>query len=183
LDFSSARNPGGGFLKGAGAQEESLARSSGLYPCLLECIEMYEHNRRYKSCLYSHHMIYSPNVPVIKDDNGELLEDFYAVSFISAPAVNAGVVKKREQDWEEKVEEAMKERLRRILSVAVHHGHDTLVLGAFGCGVFQNDPRHVASWFKELLSGSFNGAFARVAFAILEKKGERKLAPFQECFG
>ena len=35
LNFASARNPGGGFLNGAKAQEEDVSRCSGLYPCLL----------------------------------------------------------------------------------------------------------------------------------------------------
>src|SRR5258705_8268933 len=35
LNFASAKNPGGGFLGSARAQEEDLARASALYPCLL----------------------------------------------------------------------------------------------------------------------------------------------------
>src|SRR5688500_2570515 len=35
LNFASAKNPGGGFLGGALAQEECIARASALYPCLL----------------------------------------------------------------------------------------------------------------------------------------------------
>lgn len=64
LNFASAKNPGGGFLNGSQAQEESLARSSGLYPCISQMKEMYDYNWGIKTCLYSDYMIYSPKVPV-----------------------------------------------------------------------------------------------------------------------
>jgi uncharacterized protein (TIGR02452 family) len=96
LNFASARNPGGGFLNGSQAQEESLARASGLYACLTRHMEMYEANRRFSSCLYTDHMIYSPDVPVFRDDDDALLEQPYLLSFVTAPAVNAGVVRARE---------------------------------------------------------------------------------------
>jgi uncharacterized protein (TIGR02452 family) len=75
LNFASAKRPGGGFLGGSQAQEESLARASGLYPCIVQFQEMYETNRRCGTCLYTDHMIYSPQVPVFRDDEGRLLEE------------------------------------------------------------------------------------------------------------
>ncbi len=96
LNFASAKNPGGGFLNGSQAQEESLARASGLYACINPLQHMYEANRRFPSCLYTDHMIYSPDVPVFRDDDDVLLEEPDPVSFITAPAVNAGVVRARE---------------------------------------------------------------------------------------
>ncbi|MVQ33066.1 TIGR02452 family protein [Paenibacillus sp. MAH-34] len=57
LNFASAKNPGGGFLGGSQAQEESLARSSALYPCISQMDEMYTYNRNLKTCLYSDYMI------------------------------------------------------------------------------------------------------------------------------
>ena len=38
LNFASAKNPGGGFLGGSQAQEESLARSSALYASLMQSV-------------------------------------------------------------------------------------------------------------------------------------------------
>lgn len=73
LNFASAKNPGGGFLNGAQAQEESLARSSALYRSLLKCSEYYEFHRSHKSLLYSDRIIYSPACPVFKTDDGTLL--------------------------------------------------------------------------------------------------------------
>src|SRR5215469_5056849 len=89
LNFASARHPGGGFLKGSQAQEESLARASGLYACISPFREMYDANARFPSCLYTNHMIYSPDVPVFRDDKDALLEQPYATAFLTAPAVNA----------------------------------------------------------------------------------------------
>ncbi|MCA9020289.1 MAG: TIGR02452 family protein [Planctomycetaceae bacterium] len=61
LNFASAKNPGGGFLGGSQAQEESLARSSSLYASLnLFHNQYYETHRRLRSAFYSDRMIYSP---------------------------------------------------------------------------------------------------------------------------
>ena len=70
LNYASAKNPGGGFLGGSQAQEEALSRSSGLYTCIEQMSDYYQTHRRSKSCLYTDHMIYSPNIPVFRDDDG-----------------------------------------------------------------------------------------------------------------
>ncbi|MCZ7684092.1 MAG: TIGR02452 family protein [Sandaracinaceae bacterium] len=71
-----------------------------------------------------------------------------------------------------------------MLAVAAHHGHDALVLGAWGCGVFRNDPTEVAGLFGEALEGRFAGAFARVVFAVLDSSEERRfIGPFERRFG
>lgn len=145
LNFASAKNPGGGFLGGSQAQEESLARASGLYACLMTQWDYYEENRGFGSCLYTDHMIYSPQVPVFRDDDDELLEEPVPVSFLTAPAVNAGVVRQKERRNARKIEATMLRRMRMLLSVAASHGHRAIVLGAWGCGVFRNDADEVAS--------------------------------------
>src|SRR5581483_1260737 len=96
LNFASAKNPGGGFLGGALAQEECIARASGLYPCLLQASEYYTFHRNLETCLYSDHMIYSPAVPVIKNEEGELLPAPVCITIVTSPAVNAGVVRRNE---------------------------------------------------------------------------------------
>jgi len=182
LNFASAKNPGGGFLNGAQAQEESLARSSGLYPSLVRHMEMYNTNRRYTSCLYTDQMIYSPKVPVFKNDDGTLLDAPYQLSFITAPAVNAGVIQQNEPDSLSQIEPVMLSRIDKLLSVAVLHGHKTLLLGAWGCGVFKNDPKDVAAYFaKHLLHGRFANYFDRVVFAV-KASDERFIVPFREHF-
>jgi uncharacterized protein (TIGR02452 family) len=168
LNFASAKKPGGGFLGGAQAQEESLARSSSLYPCLMANFEFYEYNRRESSCLYSDWMIYSPKVPVFRNDDGSLVQTPYLVSFMTSPAVNAGVIKQKEPQNIEKIESVNKERARKFLWIANKENHKTLILGAWGCGVFQNDPQTIARIFDELLKGEFENCFERVIMAIYD---------------
>lgn len=184
LNFASARNPGGGFLSGAQAQEESLARSSSLYPCLTANFEMYEYNRRGSSCLYSEWMIYSPKVPVFRNDDGSLIQKPYLVSFLTSPAVNAGVVRQKEPHKIHLIEPINNERARKFLWIANKENHQTLILGAWGCGVFQNDPAMIARIFDELLAGEFENCFARVVMAIYDKTPTRKVyQAFVERFG
>lgn len=185
LNFASARNPGGGFLRGSQAQEESLARASGLYPCVAQMRAMYNTNRRFRSCLYTDNMIYSPRVPVFRDDADQLLEVPCLVSFVTAPAVNAGVVRRRGGADAGRIGDVMLGRIEKVLSLAVIHQHETLVLGAWGCGVFRNDPNDVARWFGDHLTGDglFARAFKKVVFAVLDRtKGRSAIRPFQSIF-
>ncbi|MBT1699636.1 TIGR02452 family protein [Fulvivirgaceae bacterium PWU4] len=131
LNFASAKNPGGGFLNGSQAQEESIARSTGLYPCLIKNFEMYQVNRNHGSCLYTDNMIYSPDVPVLKDDDGELLDTPYLLSIITSPAVNAGAIKRNERHNVSQIEPVMISRIEKVLSVALVHCHKNLILGAW----------------------------------------------------
>ena len=185
LNFASARNPGGGFLNGSQAQEESLARASGLYACINPLQGMYEANRRCPTCLYTDHMIYSPDVPVFRDDEDCLLDRPYPASFVTAPAVNAGVVRAREPGNAARIEAVMLGRMERVLALAVAHGHEQLVLGAWGCGVFANDPGQVAGWFARHLTGDgpYRAAFRRVCFAVLDRSPARgTIGPFERRF-
>ncbi|MCC3381201.1 TIGR02452 family protein [Paenibacillus farraposensis] len=182
LNFASAKNPGGGFLGGSQAQEESLARSSALYPCISQMEEMYQHNRKLRSCFYSDYMIYSPEVPVFRDDQGALLEAPYQVDFLTAPAVNAGVVREREPEQVDRIGEVMLERIRYILGMAKQNKVEHLILGAYGCGVFRNKPEEVAGWFKQVLVNEAYGMlFDRIVFAVLDHTaGQRTLNSFKE---
>lgn len=182
LNFASAKNPGGGFLSGSQAQEESLARSSALYPCQTQMAEMYEFNRQVGTCLYSDHMIYSPRVPVFREDGGTLLEVPYSFSIVTAPAVNAGAVRKNEIHNVPHIRSVLLVRLQKALWLAARHGHKTLVLGAWGCGVFGNDPAEVAGLFAETLGpgGSFHRCFEHVTYAVYDRTpGQDVLIAFQ----
>ena len=182
LNFASAKNPGGGFLSGSQAQEESLARSSGLYATLLPMTEMYEYNRHLGTSLYSDYMIYSPDVPVFRSDDGILREVPFLTSFITAPAVNAGAVEKNEPQNVKFTQPTMAVRLNKLLSIAQMQDHTTLILGAWGCGVFGNAPAVVAKLFADALgpSGPFHGNFERIVYAVYDPSaGQETLAAFQ----
>ncbi|MCU0394083.1 MAG: TIGR02452 family protein [Thermoflexibacter sp.] len=185
LNFASAKNAGGGFLGGAQAQEESLARSSGLYPCLTKFqAEFYDYHRRQTDTYYSDKMIYSPQVPVFKDDTGSLLHNFYEVSFLTSPAVNVGALKQKGEFDQTKADKIMLARTEKLLSIALVKGYQHLVLGAWGCGVFQNDPQEVARYFAKLLTpnGLFANCFQHIIFAVLSSK-DNNIAPFEKAFG
>jgi uncharacterized protein (TIGR02452 family) len=170
LNFASAKNPGGGFLFGSQAQEECLARASGLYASLCMHMPFYDMNRRCKTSLYTNHAIYSPGVPVFRDDADALLHSPYLVSMVTSPAVNAGAVRKNEPQHIGKIEATMRHRIDSILAIAHRYRHRALVLGAWGCGVFGNDPAAVANWFREALTSrsQFASVFDRVVFAVLD---------------
>ncbi len=181
LNFASAKNPGGGFLNGAQAQEESIARVSGLYNCLLKASAYYDIHRKTKSCLYTDNMIYAPNVPLFKDKNGDGLEEPVPVTILTSPAVNTGVVKRNEPHNIPKILPYMEQRIEKVLALALKHQHPTLVLGAWGCGVFQNEPDDIAALFQEALEGKFKHQFKRIVFAIYSRN-ERFITPFKERF-
>jgi len=173
LNFASAKNPGGGFLGGAKAQEEDLARCSALYRCQLTQPAYYQANRATSSMLYTDHLIYSPEVPFFRDERLELLPAPFTVAIITSPAPNAGEARQRGEG--PRVRETLERRAEHLLRVAAHHRHRTLVLGAWGCGVFKNDPREVADVFMRLLAAApFERAFARVVFAIYDRSQSRE---------
>ncbi len=183
LNFASAKHAGGGFLGGAQAQEESLARSSGLFACLVGN-PMYAFHKAQGDPLYSDYALYSPDVPVFRDDEGTLLPRPYLCSFITSPAVNAQVVLERDRGRRRQIRQAMADRIEKVLTVASLHGHEALVLGAWGCGVFGNDSREVAELFERALATGFRGVFTRIVFAILDWSDERRfIGPFQALFG
>ncbi len=176
LNFASAKNPGGGFIKGAKAQEESLARSSALYKSLLKCPQYYEYHRSHKSLLYSDRLIYSPSCPVFRKDDGTLLEEPYLVDFITSSAPNAGQIWKQELESTEKIRETLYGRGAKLLALAVDQGCDALILGAWGCGVFRNEPSMVAQMFADFLlpNGQFSGRFKSVIFSVLDSSEEKR---------
>ncbi|KAF8190890.1 hypothetical protein BJ912DRAFT_316156 [Pholiota molesta] len=186
LNFASAKNPGGGFITGAQAQEESIARSSTIYPSLLTDAgqRFYRpHKKDPKKGYYSHAMTYSPRVLFFRSDKGDWLPPIEA-DIVTSAAVNAGVVRRYLRQGnssnnggesnsaldESDLEAAMKERMARILYLFERNGVRNVVLGSFGTGVFRNRVELVAGIWKELLVGEqarFRDSFDRVVFAVL----------------
>ena len=186
LNFASAKNPGGGFLGGAQAQEESLCRASALYLTQMRYFsDVYEFNRSRRTYLYSDYMIYSPDVPFFKDDGDALLPCPYQMDILTCPAVNIGAMRNNRPEELLLAEEVMISRMDKLLSVFVLHGVKTLILGAWGCGVFQNNPADIARYFAFFLGekGKYSGYFDRVVFAVLDRsKGQENISAFQRVF-
>lgn len=167
LVFASARNPGGGFRTGARAQEEDIARASALHACLDTVPAFYAHHRTEPDLRYSDRVVYSPHVPVFRDDTGGLLDRPHHAGLIIAAAPNLRAVVQNQPDRAATVPAVLTRRAQRVLEVAAAHGHRRLVLGAWGCGVFGNDPHTVARAFAAALHQV--NRFDHVVFAVLDR--------------
>jgi uncharacterized protein (TIGR02452 family) len=177
LNFASATTPGGGAKSGASAQEECICRVSTLYPCLMapQLKEaFYDPHRKSRNALHNDDIIYTPNVVVIKDDDYNMLAETFMVDIIScaAPnlrekpnnAYNSGDGKKVEiSDADLLV--LHEKRARKIFASAVANKVEVLVLGAFGCGAFKNNPQVVAQAYKNVLP-EFEHYFQTIEFAV-----------------
>lgn len=184
LSFASAKKPGGGFLTGAGAQEESLASSSGVYGSLTKFqVEYYDfHGGHGRRGFYSDNIIYSPNVPFFRNDALELVKPF-TMSVITCPAVNYGILQPVQHEEATRV---MKTRIQKILHAFWLNECTHLVLGAYGCGVFRNPVANIVNIFKEILCGETNGVyrgvFEHIVFAVFHPDENTFLKPFRQAF-
>jgi uncharacterized protein (TIGR02452 family) len=177
LVFASATSPGGGFRTGAKAQEEDIARASALYACQTAVGDFYAFHRQQRDLRYSDRVIYSPAVPVFRDDDSTLLPRPYLVSFLTAAAPNFGAIRTSQPVAVVSVPGVLRARASRVLDIARAHGHFTLILGAWGCGVFRNDPVAVASAFADVLRRY--RLSVHVVFAVYD---ERPGAPVHAAF-
>lgn len=182
LNFASAKNPGGGFLNGAMAQEESLAASSCLYKTLTVHKEYYENNRLCQTMMYTDHAIYSPDVAFFRDGRFQLLAEPVTASVLTLPAVNMGQVRLKGENVQE-AERIMKRRMKLSLAIFAEQKCRHLILGAYGCGVFRNDPKQIAAWWKELLEMDFSHTFDQIIFAVLDRSSSQScIRAFEELF-
>lgn len=176
LNFANGIHPGGGFLSGARAQEEVLCRSSALYYTIKDDLMYVEHRQRPKPDS-TDWAIYSPNVPVFRQDDGTELEHPWELSFITCAAPYAPDIGQPEAG------DLLEKRIQRILAIARAFQHAVLILGAWGCGAFRNDPSRTASDFRYALEHEFSKTFSDIVFAIADWSPERKfLKPFCEAF-
>ena len=184
LNFASARNPGGGFLGGAKAQEEDLCRCSTLYATLLPHTAYYETNRKQSSLLYTDYAIFSPKVLFFKTSGrSEFLENPFYCSVITAPAPNSRPYLERKGD-KQSLEECFERRWANVLEIAIDNSASVLLLGAWGCGAFGGDPHMAARTAKNAISRRANG-LQRIVFAIPNngKQSATNFQVFSEYFG
>lgn len=174
LDFASFTKPGGGYANGAWAQEEALCSESNLYPILLQKKEtFYDENRQYaRGGLFTDRSLFVPDVTFVRAGS------IRKASVIVTAAPNRIWALENHRDPKE-IDADLANRVETVMSIAADQGCDTLILGAFGCGVFGNDPELVSSLFKKWLD-EHPGVFAKVVFAIT---GGPNLDVFQAAFG
>jgi uncharacterized protein (TIGR02452 family) len=176
LNFANGIHPGGGFLNGARAQEEVLCRSSALYLTLVGD-PMYECHAGRPQPDSTDWAIYSPDVPVFRTDDGTVVEQPWPLSFVTSAAPYAPAIGQPASG------DLLQKRIVRVLGVAAAYGHRSLVLGAWGCGAFKNDPHRTAKDFRQALKDDFAGLFSRVVFAVTDWSPERRfLGPFRDTF-
>ena len=148
LNFASYRNPGGMFINGSRAQEECLCHESFLYNVLVQFPEYYEWNENHKNrALYTDRAIYSPEVLFIHDGHT------YPTDVITCAAPNLSWAIRYNNDEAKRDNHGiLRNRIKFVLDIAAAQGVDTLVLGAFGCGVFKQDATEVANDFMDFLA-------------------------------
>ena len=107
-------------------------------------------------------------------------ETTLAAAVTTSPAVYASRVHSSERT---NIASAMWERILKVLSAGLTHGHDAIVLGAWGCGAFGNDGHEIAALFRKALTENFNGAYRRVIFGIVDWSAEKTfIGPFEAAF-
>ncbi len=182
MNFANAHRPGGGFELGSTAQEEALCRCSTLIASIgsKEAEEMYQCNNKYVSDVESDYMLLS-QVCVFRNEKCEFLKHPFRAGVITVPAPNRiGLAMLTPV---KKIEEVMKRRIRILLLIAKENGYKSLVLGAWGCGAFHNDPESVSQCFKTvLIDEGFAGYFDHICFAIYGKEDGRNVTAFRKCF-
>ena len=178
LNFASATNVGGGWLNGARAQEEYLCRNSVLAQCIGAQREFYSYHQTHRAPRYSDMMLYSPDVPIIRDEFDNLCAPWpCSIITAAAPNLNHGLSIPLGE-----LRELWRVRIARVFDVALANGHDALVLGAWGCGAFRNDPAMVARAFAEIAE-KYDGQFELLSFAVWDVGGKQgNFEPFEKQF-
>ena len=166
LNFANAFTPGGMVLKGSSAQEENICRCTNLYESLVS-----KNGKPYYTInsgmvdigvngeIYTDTLIYTPNVTVFRNDvNYSLITPSY-VDVITCPAPCAA-----NMDYTTAIT-IYEKRIQKIVLAAIANNVDTLVLGAWGCGAFGQNPRLIAQAFATVLN-TYHGCFKEIIFAI-----------------
>lgn len=165
LNMASERKPGGGWRNGKTAQEESLFYRSTYHLALEDPLsENPQSGDYYPLSVYS--AIYTPDVYFFRDSDYKQLSygdcrflSCVAMAAIRHPKLDGGKYKESDR-------KKMERKIKGIFKIALKHGHDSVVLGAFGCGVFRNPPEEVAQIFSDVIT-QCRHSFKRITFAIL----------------
>lgn len=177
LNFASFTNPGGGFLNGSRAQEESLCHDSFLYNVLNSCKEFYQTNRQDTNHgLYHDRGLYSKNVRFF-DPTG-IVTDVFDIITVAAPNKNRA---RKYHVSDDENTKALSSRIKFILDMAETNFVDCLILGAFGCGCFGQNPTEVAELFKYHIKNG-NYGFKQIYFAIPKAANNENYTAFKNVF-
>ena len=172
LNFASFKEPGGKFLEGSSAQEESLCHKSFLYNVLKEFQDSYyDINKKYLNrALYLDKALYTPNIEFTQNDNTKF------VDVITCAAPNWTVANKYCNVTPLENYRALSSRIKFIKNIAYDNNLDVIILGAYGCGVFGQDPETVA----KLIHQHFKSSIPEVILAVPGK--DRNYQAFANYF-
>lgn len=183
MNFANAHKPGGGFELGATAQEESLCRCSTLIASIgsAKAKEMYHYNNSHAIPVESDYMLLS-EVCVFRNEKCELVREPFLAGVITVPAPNR--IGLAAFTSTEKIDAAMIKRIRIMLLAAKANKYKSLVLGAWGCGAFHNNPENVAECFRVVLEDyGYAKYFDNICFAIYGSENGKNITAFRKCFG
>lgn len=170
LNFANAYRPGGGFLRGAIAQEEAICRCSSLYASISseQATEMYEYNKSHITQEGSDYALLSPDVRVFRDCSCNLLSMPYSVSVLTAAAPD--LFDEAYELREPRLGEVMRHKIKSVIAIAAQNSYDTLILGAWGCGAFGHNAKDMAEDFYDVLvNQNYKRFFKRIAFSIYSR--------------
>lgn len=180
LNFANAFHPGGGVKIGATAQEECLCRTSTLYPLLENGTKsdmFYKFNSKANSPKATDSLIYIEDVVIFKSD------EEYPVMLPKEKWIKTDVITMAAPDLRDKSNRYAElinngtymndaelfgyhvKRAIHMLTVAASKNADILVLGAFGCGAFRNNPEVVAKAYNTAFT-VFPKVFEHIEFAV-----------------
>lgn len=168
LNFASYKYPGGMYLQGSKAQEECLCHESTLYNVLVSQSSYYEYNNQnLNRALYQNRALYSPNIIFERDGVTKTAD------VITCAAPNYSTASYYYNVDKKTNSKHLRSRIRFILSCLSDKDLDTIVLGAFGCGVFGQDPTEVASIFIEEIKNVFHSnRKTKFVFAIIDANSD-----------
>lgn len=183
MNFANAHNPGGGFRIGANAQEEALCRCSTLYASINsnKASEMYKYNNTHMSRVESDYMLISPKVAVFRNEKYEMLSEPVMMGVVTVPAPNrygAALLAGKEL-----IKKTFLTRIRIMLAAAAKYGYKNIVLGAWGCGAFGNNPNDVAEYFRQvIIDEDYGRCFDEICFAIYGRENGENITEFRKVF-
>lgn len=167
LNFASATSPGGGWLRGARAQEEVLARSSTLVHSLRDD-EFYFDMSHHTNPFYNDTVIVSPAVPFFRRHSGQFIDTPWQADIITSAAVHAKAVQHYMPDRINEIAPRMRQRIQKVFQVATTLDADIVILGAWGCGAFGNDPELIAQLMLDTMALVDMRRFAAIDFAVAD---------------
>ena len=181
LDMACAEGPGGGVIGGCYGQEESLFRRSDLYYHTFKFTKyatVFGIQKSYDQYPLENNYgaVYVRNANIFRHSESmgyKLMDKCSKLSFVAVPAIKDPVlIYNKLSETDTKI---TMNKIRTIFRIGLKHGHDSLVLGALGCGAFCNPPRHIARLFHEvIIEKEFANKYKHIVFAILEDHNSHK---------